>query len=82
MRGVEMKKLRVSMPIAVHPLKAKIWRCIETGKLRTGMSLREIAVAIGEPKASPQQIKHHLSVMVTMGTIDWVNGQYRLEQAK
>lgn len=68
------------MPVSVHPFKAKIWEGIQSGKIRTGMSLREIAKICGEPNASPQQVKHHLQAMVTMGTIDWVNGQYRLEK--
>ena len=81
MKAKRTKKVRVLMPISVHPFKAKIWEGIQNGKIRTGMSLRAIATICGEPSMAPQQVKHHLQVMVTMGTIDWINGQYCLEKS-
>lgn len=65
------------MRVAVHPIKANIWRAMEEGKLRTGMSLREIGKIIGE--RSPQKVKHHLDAMRIMGTVHWKNGMYELE---
>jgi hypothetical protein len=75
-----MKKERVYMLVAVHPIKANIWRGIQSGKIKPGMSLREIGKVAGTSR--PQQIKHHLEAMRNMGTIDYVAGQYVFEKRK
>lgn len=75
-----MKKIRIKMIIAVHPLKAEIWKKIMSGKLKTGMSYREIGKIIGEK--SPQKVKHHLEVMKNMGAIDYISGEYNLKIPK
>ncbi len=60
------------MRVAVHPIKAKLWQ--QRRKIKPDMSLREIGKIIG--MTSPQQVKHHLETMVSMGTIDKIRGQY------
>ena len=67
-------KVTVYMRVAVHPLKAKMWE--KRAAIQPGMTLRQIAKLIGEPKASPQKIKHHLQAMVTAGMIDFIGGEY------
>ena len=69
------EKVTVSMRVAVHPIKAKMWEA--RYKITPDMSLRQIAKLIGVSNASPQKIKHHLQAMVTMGAIDYIGGQYR-----
>ena len=66
------------MPVSVHPIKAKIWAGIQSGKITDGMTLRAIGKLSG--CNSPQQIKSHLEVMKKMGTIDYVRGQYHFER--
>ena len=66
------------MRVAVHPLKVKIWEGIQSGKIKTGMTLRDIGKIIGV--SAPQKVKHHLEIMRTMGTIDRENGMYKLEK--
>jgi predicted ArsR family transcriptional regulator len=65
-------KVTLYMPVAVHPIKARLWQ--RRADIKPGMSLREIGKLVGVQ--SPQQIKHHLQTMVNMGTINYVNGQY------
>ena len=65
------------MVVAVHPIKARIWEEINSGRLKTGMTYREIGKIIGTEH--PQKVKHHLEVMKNMGTIDFVNGTYELK---
>lgn len=62
-----MNKVTTHMRIAVHPIKAALWK--ERRKIAPGMPLREIGGLVGVK--SPQQLKHHLEAMVKMGTIDW-----------
>ena len=66
------RKVVLEMRVAVHPIKAALWQ--QRAKIDPEMSLREIGALIGIKSA--QQIKHHLEVMVSMGTIDYVGGQY------
>lgn len=66
------KKVVLNMRVAVHPIKAALWR--NRSKIKPGMSLREIGKFVGV--TSPQKIKHHLQTMVTMGSIDYIGGQY------
>jgi hypothetical protein len=68
-----MKKKTIVIRVAVHPIKADLWT--HRHKIKPGMSFREIGNIIGI-KNKPQLIKHHLDVMVKMGTIDYVGGQY------
>lgn len=62
------------MPISVHETKGKIYRAVVEGKIKRGMSYRDIGKVIGVPH--PQQIKHHLDGLVKMGTIHYINGDY------
>ncbi len=66
------KKVTIEMRVAVHPLKAALWR--KRAEIKPGMSLREMGKLAGV--TSPQQVKHHLDVMVRMGSIDYIGGQY------
>lgn len=66
-------KVIVVMRVAVHPIKAALWK--QRSKITPGMSLREIGALVGIEDA-PQQVKHHLQAMVAMGSIDYVGGQY------
>ena len=75
-----MKKERIFTLVAVHPIKANIWRGIQSKKIKTGMLLREIGKIVGS--SSPQQVKHHLDAMRNMGMIDYVAGQYIFEPRK
>ena len=68
------KKVIIEMRVAVHPIKAAMWR--HRAQIKPGMSLREIGKVIGYASASPQKIKHHLQAMVTMGSVDYIGGQY------
>lgn len=74
-------KVRIMLPVSVHPIKVEIWKNIKLGKIKTGMSLREIGEIIGIGK-KPQIIKHHLDVMRNMGVIDYEKGNYKLEIPK
>jgi hypothetical protein len=65
-------KVLISMRVAVHPIKAALWE--QRAKIKPEMSLRQIGALVGIE--SPQQIKHHLQSMVTMGAIDYIGGQY------
>lgn len=65
-------KVVITMPVAVHPIKAALWRMRH--KIRPEMSLREIGTLIGVDSA--QQVKHHLQTMVAMGAINYIGGQY------
>ena len=67
-----MKKVTIEMRVAVDPIKAALWE--NRKKIKPEMTLREIGALVGV--RSPQQIKHHLQVMVTMGSIDYIGGQY------
>lgn len=67
-------KVVLEMRVAVHPIKAAMWQ--NRAKLKPEMSLREIAKVIGYANASPQKIKHHLQMMVSMGSVDYIGGQY------
>lgn len=67
-----MKKVTIEMRVAVHPIKADLWR--QRASIKPDMSLREIGKLIGVKE--PQKVKHHLEAMVKMGTIDYVSGQY------
>lgn len=69
-------KTVVTMKVAVHPIQAAIWIAIQTGKLRTGMSLRAVGEVINETSA--QKIKHHLDQLVKLGSINYTNGEYEL----
>ncbi len=73
-----MKKVTVEMRVSVHPIKAALWA--KRGKIKPGMSLREIGALIGE--GSPQKLKHHLQTMVTMGSIDYIGGCYVFPQER
>lgn len=68
------KKVTTTMRVAVHPIKAKLWKV--RGQINPDMSLRQLASLIGLPKANPQQIRHHLETMVKMGTIDYIGGRF------
>ncbi len=60
------------MRMAVHPIKAALWK--QRAKIKPEMTLRQIGAIVGVQ--SPQQIKHHLEMMVKTGTIDYIAGQY------
>lgn len=66
------KKVIIEMRVAVHPIKAALWR--RRREIKPGMSLRQIGKLAGVTSA--QQVQHHLDAMVRMGTIDYVGGQY------
>lgn len=67
-----MKKITINMRIAVHPIKAALWK--ERRRIQPEMTLREIGKMVDVK--SPQQLKHHLENMVKMGTIDYIGGEY------
>lgn len=69
------RKEIVLMRIAVHPVKAKLWRLGTSGQIETSHTLRKIGSMIGEEH--PQKIKHHLDEMVKMGAINYVDGGYQ-----
>lgn len=67
-----MQKTTINMRIAVHPIKAALWK--KRKRISPGMTLREIGKLVGVK--SPQQLKHHLENMVKMGSIDYIGGEY------
>ena len=67
-----MNKETLLIRVAVHPIKAALWK--RRKEIKPNMSLREIGNLVGS--RSPQMTKHHLDAMVRMGTIDYVGGQY------
>lgn len=67
-----MKKVSLEMRIAVHPIKAAMWK--QRVNITPDMTLREIGKLIGVKE--PQQVKHHLEAMVKMGSVDYIGGQY------
>lgn len=67
-----MQKVIITMRVAVHPTKAALWKL--RAKILPDMTLREIGKMVGVN--SPQQIKHHLEMMVREGSIDYIGGQY------
>mgnify|MGYP001586073182 FL=1 len=73
-----MNKVTLTMRVAVHPIKAGLWK--QRSKITPDMSLREIGKLVGAKE--PQQIKHHLEAMVSMGAIDYVGGQYVFPKKK
>lgn len=73
-----MKKVTIVMRVAVHPIKAEMWK--RRAEITPDMTLREIGKLIGVKE--PQQVKHHLQAMVTMGSIDYVGGQYVFPRAQ
>lgn len=72
-----MKEIIV-MRVAVHPIKAAIWR--NRLKIKQDMSLRDIGKLCGSKSA--QQIKHHLESMVKLGAIDYIGGKYVFPDSK
>jgi methyl coenzyme M reductase subunit C len=70
-------KTRVRYVIAAHPIQQAIFHMVQ-GKGIDTLSLRGIAVAIGLDPVYPQQIKHHLTVMMKYGFLDVVEGKYRV----
>lgn len=60
--------------VVLEMIKAAMWQ--KRAQIKPEMSLREIAKVIGYANASPQKIKHHLQTMVTMGSVDYIGGQY------
>ena len=67
-----MNKEILLMRVAVHPIKAALWK--QRDKIKPNMTLREMGNLVGS--RSPQMIKQHLEGMIKMGTIDYVGGQY------
>ncbi len=63
--------------IAAHPIQQAIVNLAASGKM-DGLSLRDIATAIGLETASPQQVKHHLQQMLKHGYLDLVGGNYQV----
>lgn len=72
----EHGKVIVEMRMAVHPTKAALWQ--QRKKIKPEMSLREIGAVIGIDSA--QQVKHRLQMMVSMGAVDYIGGQYVFPQ--
>ena len=68
------KKTKVTMPVCIHKIQADIYLSIIDGKIKNGMSLREIGSILGVKY--PQKVKHHLEQLRKLGTIDWRNGDY------
>lgn len=69
------EKIRVVLPVMIHPIKAAIWRLGSTGQIESSYTLRKIGEMVGEEH--PQQIKHHLDGLVKMGAINFINGNYQ-----
>lgn len=70
-----MRKVTIQMRVAVHPIRAKLWReGYVHRRIKPGMSLRDIGKLVN--MSSPQVVKHHLESMVKMGAIDYVGGNY------
>ncbi len=63
--------------IATHPIQQAIVNLAASGQM-DGLSLRDIAAAIGLKTASPQQVKHHLQQMLKHGYLDLVGGKYQV----
>ena len=68
------QKVIIKMPVAVHPIQAKLWQAIESKKITNEMTYREIAKIIGEAETHPQQIKHHLEQLGKKGALQVVAG--------
>lgn len=75
------KKETVFMCVAVHPVKARLWReGYIRRRIKPGTSLREVGELVGV--SAPQIVKHHLESMVKMGAIDYVGGEYVFPRRK
>lgn len=71
-----MKKVTVTVKIAVHPIQAAIITGLQTGKIDLEKdSLRNIADKTKLTK-SPQQIEHHLQALLKLGVIQRIYDQY------
>lgn len=67
----------VLMPVCVHVVKAKIMELIMSNKVDINtLTLREIGDLVGIAEDKPQQIKHHLEQLVSMGTLEKRKGSY------
>lgn len=75
-----MKRELVTITLAMHPLKAALWKLGISGQIESSHTYREIGAMVGEEH--PQQIKHHLDSLVKMGAIDYVNGSYKFPVVK
>lgn len=77
-----MRKVTITMRVAVHPIQAALWE--QRDKIEPGMPLRKIGKLVGVE--APQQIKNHLTTLVNIGAIDYIEGQYvfpeKVEQDK
>lgn len=71
------EKIVVKMPVAVHPMQAKLWQAMENKKITPEDPLRTVAEVIGVPTTHPQTIKHHLDQLVKLGAVDFENGRYK-----
>jgi len=70
-----MKKKTVVMQVSLHEIAADIAINIQSGKIDLSKdTLRGIADKIGRKGCSPQQIKHHLQGLVTLGFLSIVGG--------
>lgn len=72
-----MKKERVNVNVLLHPAQVKIIKLIKNKKINLATeTLRSIGLKIDLPE-SPQQVKHHLQRLVTLGILNIVNGNYK-----
>ena len=72
-----IEKQIILMPANVHVVKAKIMELVMSRKVDINtMTLREIGNMIGISEEKPQQVKHHLEQLVSMGTLEKRGGTY------
>ena len=71
-----MKKELITVQIALHPVQARIIKGCQNGTLILPLPLREIARNI-KWKESPQMIKFHLGMLVKLGALQVIHGEYK-----
>ncbi len=77
------KKKKVHVWITLHHIQADIITALQAGKIDLNKdTLRHIASLTGEPKCSPNKIKHHLQQLVKLGVINIIDGQYSYTKTK
>lgn len=79
-------KKSVLIPVSVHWIKYEIIEGLKNNRINLSSdSYRGIAEIIGIPKkdkGAAQKIKHHLDALVSMGTLDKINGKYAVDYKK
>lgn len=75
---MKLKKEFLEVKILVHPYQAAIVKGLRSKKIDLEVdSLREIGKKIGlEKNGTAQIVKHHLEILVKLGILQKIYGQY------